>query len=326
MTTKHAGIDIGKRNLSLCIMTKDNDKKIISIDEWIKIDLMDEDTYTCDGILKNKQKCNAEPKFYGIIDNIKKHYCGIHKKQYLGVIDKNAIMIKYDGDKISCIYKNNKNNQCNKNSCFMINNTYYCKLHADMVTNQIIKTNSLKPYKKLLCSDIDPQILCARMIENFNKYETLKLVNKVKIEKQPPMATDDMKSVASMVFAYFVGLKLRYNLDMNVVYSPSSTKIVYNDDIMTFVCKKLDEHNKIKTSNCKCDECKLGVEINDNKIKHGILYKDYNFVYDSIKVLGKYYAEYITIQNGMHDKFLEIKQKYKKYDDECDAFLHAYKN
>jgi hypothetical protein len=320
MQHKKGGIDIGKKNLGLCIITKTNENKLIEINEWVNINLVEENMHKCDGTLKNKQKCTASAKFYHMTNDITKYYCATHKKQH--IVNDNSGITKYDNKtKQTCEHVTGK---CTKNSNFMVGGKTYCKVHADLHSKKIVKNNSLQIMKKTRCSDIEPQVICARIFENLNKYEILRTIVEMRIENQPSYINPEMKAVASMVLAYFVSLNVMYNLNINIIYVSPGSKTKYSELFINFMINKITQHKTNKKANCKCEICKLEIEIENNKVKHELNYEKYYFDHEHVKLVGVYYTEYILIENNLGHLF-DMISKYKKKDDVCDAFLHAFK-
>lgn len=320
MDTKIVGIDIGKKNLAFSVLTKNNENKLIGINEWVNINLIEENLHKCDGLLKNKQKCTASAKFSHNNNNLTTYYCATHKKQH--IVTNNSIITKSDNKtKDKCKHITGK---CDKNANFIVDGVAYCKPHSEQQSKKLIKNNSLQVMKKKKCSDIEPQIICARIFENLNKYEILKTVTEVRIENQPSYINPEMKAVASMVLAYFVSLNVMHNLNMNIIYVSPGSKTKYTEQFINFIIGKIDQHKTTKKANCKCEICKLDTEILNNKTDHALNYEKYYFDHERVKLVGIYYTEYLLIENNLGHLFNMIS-KYKKKDDACDAFLHAYK-
>ena len=321
MLSKNAGIDPGKKNFAFCVVSKGEDNKFIGIDVCVKVNLINEEeqTHKCSGFLKNKKECISLPKFYYNDGNETKYYCATHKKQHVPNKNIDTSIVKYEGVKEKCKHVSTKNVQCAKGANFTVNGLEYCKVHADQHSKQLIKSITLQPYKKKGCDDVEPQVLCRKLFDILNSYEVLRTVSEVRIENQPAKKNAKIKSVASMVMAYFVYLNITYNLNINIIYVSPGGKIVFSDGLIVFMNGKITEHKMNIKKPCKCPICKLEKELNNNKEKFATNYKSYRFEYESEKLIGIYYTEYLV-----GPELFCMFSKYKKMDDACDAFLHAH--
>jgi hypothetical protein len=324
MNSKFCGIDIGKKNLSFCIVTKSSENKLIAIDEWVKVNLIEESLYSCSGCYKNGKQCIAKPKFYHVKDDITKYYCKLHKTQH--IVDGNVEIVKYNNEnKDKCSHKSTKNINCMKNATCSIDGIIFCKTHSEQMEKNTNKKNYLLPFKKTNSCDVDPQTLCTRMFNNFNKYEIFKEVKEIRIENQPSFLAPEMKAVASMVFSYFIWLNVTYGLNIKVYYVSAVNKMNYTESFIKFVDDKISEHKKIKKEVCKCDVCKMEIELVNNKKEHNLDYGKYYFDHENVKQVSIYWAEYTLIENGMGHLFKMLDDR-KKKDDDCDSFIYAMKN
>ena len=325
MDKKHLGINIGKKNLSFCFATKTHDGKLLNINEWNKINLIDESLVTCSGHYKNNKACTAKPSFFHVDDNgIKTYYCKTHKSQH--IIKDDLIMVKVDNkEKEKCCHLSNKNVKCIKNGVCKVADELLCKVHGEQFINGDKKKNVLQPFKKTNASDVDPLTLCTRIFENFGKYEIFKTLDEVRIENQPALINAEMKAVASMVFSYFVHLNIVYGLKIKIYYVSAVKKMQYTEPFIKFMDGKVLEHGKSKKDNCKCDICKMNIMLGDNKVKFENEFNKYYFDHDNVKQVSIFWAEFTLIELGLGHLFKMI-DAHKKKDDDCDAFVYAMKD
>jgi hypothetical protein len=103
--------------------------------------------------------------------------------------------------------------------------------------------------------------------------------------------------------------------------SPAN-KIKLSEKFINYIDHEISEHNLIKKIKCKCVTCKLSNELSNNTQKFGDKYSKYKFPYSCTKLLGILYTQYILEKYDA--KSLDTLKVYKKQDDLCDAFLHAY--
>ncbi len=116
-----------------------------------------------------------------------------------------------------------------------------------------------------------------------------------------------MKSIASIVFAYFVFLNITHNLNIKIMYVSPAAKIKYSNELVEFISNKINEHNHNKKNTCKCKICKLKNELQKNNDDHLMNYNKYKFTYDVVKLLGVIYTEKILIDNHLSHKYEIIK-------------------
>ena len=128
------------------------------------------------------------------------------------------------------------------------------------------------------------------MYNKFDEIPELMDVDMVLIENQPVLKNPTMKSVACMLFSYFVMRGICEN------------KGKFNKDDIRFISAS----GKLKINKDSKDILKKGKNEKD--------------VYNITKELGVKYTK--AIINDKDNKYLE---KYKKKDDLCDAFLQAIK-
>ena len=78
---KIISIDVGIRNLAICLLEID-DKKQFKIAEWCVINLCDDSLPKCCGVIKNKKQtkqCDKNARY----EKDGKHYCKTHVKKQL---------------------------------------------------------------------------------------------------------------------------------------------------------------------------------------------------------------------------------------------------
>jgi hypothetical protein len=263
--------DVGIINLAYCILTKKefinkNNEKYIDwfIIDWNIINLMDNEHKCCN--------CNKKALYTNIENNINKYYCGIHSKKIKECI--------FDDCFIKCNEKNC--NKCNKKSVFKtINNEYYCSVHAKQTFNSF-KT---KKIKKNTSSYDD---IVYKLVNELEQRNTLLNVDYVVIENQPSFKNPKMKSIAMVLYNYYL---IRGIID----------KQKTNSNIKQI--KFMSPSNKLK----------LASEEDTNKINKTNKYK-------LTKQLGIKYC----LENILHlTDWKQYFESHKKKDDLADSFLQG---
>lgn len=333
--------DVGIKHLAYCVIKYNISDKTFKIEEWKIIDLTgsDNNVNKCCGVLKKKKKsdtidvqCDANAKFYGTIDDKNYYYCQTHKSQYNCTL--NEVEAKYvsecnDVNNI-CVYITPKSKkECGKKANYTFNEkdniTYCCKVHKEMYIKNKFKEISIKPIKSKNSKSFDPQSLCENMYTKLKEIEIFKTVDEVYIENQPTLINPVMKSVASMLFSYFVFMFKENKLSDKIVkFVSPSTKINITSDLILFVKSKINEHIQSRKVKCGCRLCKLENDLLQNEKEYGEdceKYTKYKFAYDSLKELGVLYTE-LTLMDTDNFKLIT---NYAKKDDLCDAFLHGFK-
>lgn len=335
MSKNILGVDVGIKNLALCIIEYDeyNDKITVDNNKWKIIDLTEREQKKCCGILKNKNICGASGKFCAIIDGKTYYYCGLHKSQHvINIQDIENECIKLSSDEIltNCQYRSSRQKKlCPKKSIYKINDCECCSIHRQSIINNIFKARSLKPVKNTNCASINQQSLCSLVYEKFDRLDYLQNIHKVRIENQPVLKSPTMKSFAVMIFSYFVFLSKIHNKNIDIGFASAGAKIKLSKELVHLANEYIGKHEKDNANNnkskCGCRTCKLKIELQKNVNEFNESYNEYKFNYDSTKELGIVYTMKIFIDNDMKEN-LEYLSTHAKKDDLCDAFLHAYRN
>jgi hypothetical protein len=170
---------------------------------------------------------------------------------------------------------------------------------------------------------LEPQDMAVRIFKSFDKYsDSFKKVTEVYIENQPSLKNPTMKSIANYVMSYFVATLKLNNPSIIIKFVSPANKIKLSEKFINYIDHEISEHNLIKKIKCKCVTCKLSNELTNNTQKFGDKYSKYKFPYSCTKLLGILYTQYILEKYDA--KSLDTLKVYKKQDDLCDAFLHAY--
>ena len=270
--------DVGIKNLAYCIIEFNGDE--FKILKWDIIDLLDDRLKCCHQLKGCKGSCNKIAKHVFKINECneqeEKYYCKAHIKK----LDYKIIEV-CDGNKITCC-------KCKKNCIKLVEGSNYgwCEKHCE---------KNIDIYKRRCLRKINQQCTKQSLVKlgesMYNKLDEIPEMMDVKmvlIENQPVLKNPTMKSVACMLFSYFV---------------------------MRGICEK---KGKFEKNDIRFISASGKLKINKdskNKLKKGKNEKD---VYNITKGLGVTYTKAI-----IEDKDNKYLDKYKKKDDLCDAFLQA---
>lgn len=271
--------DVGIKNLAYSIIEKEgNNYKII---DWDIVNLIEDMSFKCHEEQKNGKLCNKTAQFTGFLNGKTVNYCGTHKKYYNPLNDdweEKEFNICKDNDKECEYLLPKKKIICGKKASFNHTKTdnHYCNVHRKLVTSQIIQDNSLKKIKKVKCNNLDVQVICQNIFEKLDKIPALIDVDEVYIENQPTLKNPTMKTIACMVFSYFVSRgivnKESKKIDLVKFISPSNKIKVHEDHINDFVSKITDESDiyDIISSVLKELEKDLNLSLNEDKTEQTI--------------------------------------------------------
>lgn len=190
---KILSIDVGIKNLALCLLEKKDDD--FEIKKWCIINLNDGDK-KCDFIKKNKQKCDNLSKFniYNK-DNPNDifYVCNQHKKF------KSSLIIPLDKkNKTKCLI-------CEKEAkfCFIDDITQcWCDEHIEENKKKIDKKLHIK--KMISITNNKNQDLSQKMYLKLDSELDFLNVDEVIIENQPSLRNPIMKTISAFIYAYFI--------------------------------------------------------------------------------------------------------------------------
>lgn len=349
MNRKICGWDVGIKNLAYCIMSYDKTTNKFNIEKWDNIDIMDDDKIVCCATLKpkvtkNKKKheqeqdtiCEKKASYFGEFNNKTYYYCKKHKDDF----SKNFVLIddKWMTDNVKIITKEEKKicsheitktkKACGKKAMYSCTDKYFCASHKEIFIKNKIKNESVKSLKKKKSTSFDPQTLGEQLYKKLDGIVELLQSTDIIIENQPTLKNPSMKTVAMLLFSYFImrGVmdkeKSKSNI-INVKFVSPGYKIALNKELYDEIINKVKEHNHDNKKTCRL--CNLAKELEDTNKKYGDAWDKYNKLsYPSTKELGIQYALYILNKNN-DDLNKNLLNQHKKRDDLTDAFLHNYR-
>ena len=214
------GWDIGIKNLSYCIIDKNN-----KIFKWGILDLCNTESYKCCGITKKGDICNKTAK--RIDKSTLKLYCNIHSK-------------KCDYHDISKCF------ECEKKAKFKTNdNKFYCTKHSK---------KKLDIYEiKFNMRDINK--IGNNLIKSLNTNREMFLnVNTIVIENQPVLKYPTMKSVQMILYTYYLINKQNDKYKIKLVHANSKLKFKITNKSIEKIKKlknKYQMNKKLSVEYCK---------------------------------------------------------------------------
>jgi len=336
--------DVGIINLAYCVLYKNDDKSTEKyiVKELNIINLID----ATEKKLCVHDKCKKVATYIGEYNKETYHYCGIHKGDYNKKVQfKEDDYMKKVLSKQSCDYDIKNNGTCNKTAYYEANdNKYYCAMHRKSYLRQMENNINIKKIPKKNCNKTSIYDLGQEMYTQFDKMPQLLQVDEVLIENQPSFKNPKMKTMAALIFGYFImkGIMNDKVSIKNVKFiSPSNKLKVYPDKTLEVLGNKNKKSNNTQDSknNNNTQDSKNNNNTNPNDITNNISNNKKNdnnqtkketkkddkesnkTKYRLTKDLAKEYAALLLKDNN---KWLDYFNKCKKKDDVADAFLQGY--
>lgn len=286
--TSICAFDIGIKNLSFCILLKQDTKNIIK--KWELIDLRN-GTLECIGKNKKNEICGKKAIF-SCFSNQKIAYCKNHASQYnysepikikkSKNTNKSKSKSKNKTDLLCNCMDINTSTKCNKEGCYQLDENIYCSEHY----NQYKKSHKLLKVKNISCMGEPLYDLGTHLYKKLDENGDILNVDKIVIENQPSLTNPTMKSISILLLSYFIMKK-----HPCVEFVSPSGKLKVNDTLTKQILLKCPSKS----------------------IKYAIT-----------KELGIKYSNILLQSYESNDKWFDILNKSKKKDDLCDAFLHAF--
>jgi len=288
--------DVGIKNLAYCLIEKPDDKNEFEIKKWNVINLAEEQQLCqfsvrggnqCQQVakheVKNKDKidfCSVATHGNTVINGGSIFTCATHLDKF------KPEFIEYSKKETrKCVFPKCKLDACKgiENS----NNYCWCKTHFDKGSIQMLKKITIKKFTNKSCMKQSLQNLTVNLYGILDELKEFLQVDYVLIENQPSMKNPTMKTIAMLLFAYFVREGVHKK-------NENKSKIIE----VKFICPS----NKLKVDKATTSSV----------LKQGNVYK-------MTKKLGiKYCQALINIQDNV------ILNSHKKKDDMCDAFLQGF--
>lgn len=286
METKILSFDVGIKNLAFCLMTKHND--LIAVKDWDIINLV-EDRDLCCYELRTKNKCGKIARFTSLIslstDTAEtKTLCKAHSIKYIPTINKLE-----DNNTFICNHL-----KCKNPASIVISDNKewsFCDKH-EKDTKKILTKYKPKKLQGQNCSQQPIQEIATKLFTKLDSFKLFLDVEEVLIENQPSLKNPNMKTIATLLYSYFV---------FRGIIDKQKTNSKINN------IKFISPSNKLKVMK----------EVTAEKIGTA---KDKREEYEITKGLGLIYCQ--TLINENEKKYLEV---HLKKDDLCDSYLQGFR-
>jgi len=294
MTERILSWDVGIKNLAFCMLQKTNDK--FTILKWGVINLV-EDRQKCQFEMKGGNQCSEVAKFcvyhtdkvplFKDLDGGIGYCCTKHKEKMVPTIS------EFDKKKKQVPFKCC---QCDQEAQHNLDDTNYhwCDEHFKKKGASFIKKIKTKKVTVVSCNKQPIQELAEKLYKKLDtEFPDFVKVDQVLIENQPSLRNPTMKTLATILYSYFV---IRGITD--AVRTKSTIKEV----------RFVSPSNKLKVNKSTTEKV-----LNNEKEKECAK------VYKMTKKLGEKYCKALICPADA-DKLSKIKKK----DDMCDAFLQGF--
>lgn len=296
--TKILSWDVGIKNLAYCLLHQNNED--FEIIKWGVINLV-EDRQKCEFMLRTGNQCSELAKLCVYHkDKIDlfgdkcpmKFSCTKHKEK---LIPTACQIIKNDKHKSKINGSDKKCYLCDELAEYFLDGTNYswCSTHYQKKGESFIKKIKTKKVTVVSCNKQPMQELAEKLYSKLDKdFQDFTKVDRVIIENQPSLRNPTMKTIASILYSYFI---------MRGIIDKTKTK----SDIQEV--RFVSPSNKLK--------------VNKGTTNEILKKEDKTKIYKMTKKLGvKYCKALIT------EKDNKILDKVKKKDDMCDAFLQGFQH
>ena len=277
-TVKILSFDVGIKNLAYCLMEKTGDDLVIK--KWDIINLV-EDRDLCQFKLRTGKNCGKIARFtMKVSKDISHVLCNAHKDKCKVEVTETT---QYKCTHVKC---------SNQSKINILENSEWswCEKH-EKDSKKILTIFKPKKITGQNCSQQPLQELSQKLFTKLDADKDLILVDEVLIENQPSLKNPNMKTIACILYSYFV---MRGLIDKDK-----------NKSLMRNV-KFISPSNKLKV-----DKSVTQTKLDKAKDK-----KEY---YDITKGLGKIYCLALIKEN--EKPFLSL---HDKQDDLCDCFLQGF--
>ena len=236
---KILSIDVGIKNLALCLFEKKADDDKFTISKWDVINLADTETFKCCGKNKNTP-CNSPAKYH----KLNNYFCAKHAKKeaylipskelYPSLLKKHTILTLTQTAKTHGIYYQTPAKK--KNLISNITEFYNNKCFQEIVTENASKIDLIKVSINIK----------NKLNELFSDIDT---IEHVIIENQISTIATRMKTVQGMIVQYFVMSHILVD-DVVFVSARNKLKEVFKEN----GCDKSSYAERKKLSIAKCLE------------------------------------------------------------------------
>lgn len=238
--------DVGIKHLPFCIVEKWGDQFKIAENGWDIMNILDTDKQVCCALKKDHKVCGKKATLVGERNGVTQYYCKAHREAFAmhdSQYFEDLAVVCADG---VCEHVGGKGNACGKKAKFAIDKVVYCTDHKKVVLRKLMAADEVKPIRKKKCTSMDLHFLAQRLYQKLDEHpqiERILAVDEILIENQPVFKNPTMKTMGTLLFAYFVmrGAKCVKHV------SPANKMKVNEDESMEILTttKKSDELYKL---------------------------------------------------------------------------------
>lgn len=321
--------DVGIKNLAFCLIQKNEVDNNFQILKWGVINLND-GQQKCDFKLRTGNDCQEVAKYcvyhkdkIPLFENTNEgmnYACSKHKEKMTPTCEKTC-------EKKCCM-------NCEKNAQYELKGTKYCwcSEHYEKKAQSFLKKIATKKITVTTCSKQPIQDLAEKLFTKLDiEFNNFGDITEVIIENQPTLKNPKMKTLASILYSYFIvrGIIDREKTKSKIVevkFVSPSNKLKVNSKNTNSILKS--EKEKVNANVYKMTKslgikyCKALISDNDNKILDGVKKKDdmcdaflQGFQYLFTPVPDNYFKKLETIgfedENKIKNKPKQLKQSKK---------------
>ncbi len=191
-------IDVGLKNLALCVLETGEADAPAGIVDWRVLDLVSDAPVFCKAVLQKKgTECGQRACFQGDLNGETHYYCGTHRALHTRLLEEPIPEITGEGSR------------CSKGKCrgrveHRLDGAPLCPKHIQSVLKQLRARHAVTKVRGAKCRDVDPTELRIKMWRVLDALGHLLRADAVIIENQPSLKNPIMKSIAETLYNYFI--------------------------------------------------------------------------------------------------------------------------
>ena len=191
-------IDVGMKNLALCVMETAGADSPAVITDWRVLDLVSDAPVFCKALLQKKgTECGQRACFQGDIAGVTQYYCGTHRNLHTKLLEE-PVPEGIDAG-----------TRCSKGKCrgkveHRLAGAPLCPKHIQSALQQYRTRHAVTKVRGAKCRDVDPTELRMKVWTRLDALAHLLEADSVIIENQPSLKNPVMKSMAETLYNYFI--------------------------------------------------------------------------------------------------------------------------
>lgn len=191
-------IDVGLKNLALCVLETAGADAPAKILDWRVLDLVSDAPVFCRAVLQKKgTECGQRACFQGDSGGITHYYCGTHRALHTRLLEEPVPETAEIGTR------------CSKGKCRgrveqRLEGVSLCPKHIQAALKQLRARHAVTKVRGVKCRDVDPTELRMKVWSVLDALSHLLDNDAVIIENQPSLKNPIMKSIAETLYNYFI--------------------------------------------------------------------------------------------------------------------------